>query len=140
MASPTPVLPLVGSTIVPPGLSSPRRSASSIITRPMRSLTDPPGLRCSSLPRIVGRRPLLSLESRTSGVLPTRPRTFSAIFTAATLALPRLGARHDLALREADGRRSGQIPEVLHPRAGVEHDHVLALADQAGLAKLVRSL
>ena len=30
--------------IVPPGLSRPSRSAASIIGRPMRSLTDPPGL------------------------------------------------------------------------------------------------
>ncbi|OGO67432.1 MAG: hypothetical protein A3H36_07735 [Chloroflexi bacterium RIFCSPLOWO2_02_FULL_71_16] len=41
IARATPVFPLVGSTIVPPGLSSPRRSASSIITRPMRSFTEP---------------------------------------------------------------------------------------------------
>jgi len=31
IARPIPVFPLVGSMIVPPGLSSPRRSASSII-------------------------------------------------------------------------------------------------------------
>ena len=38
-----PVLPDVGSTIVLPGPSTPRRSASSIIERPMRSLIEPPG-------------------------------------------------------------------------------------------------
>jgi hypothetical protein len=49
MASPIPVLPDVGSTIVPPFFSTPRRSASSIIAMPMRSLIDPPGFARSSL-------------------------------------------------------------------------------------------
>ncbi|KXK02744.1 MAG: hypothetical protein UZ03_NOB001001835 [Nitrospira sp. OLB3] len=48
-ASPMPVLPLVGSTIVPPGLSLPCRSASSIMFRQIRSLTLPPGLKDSTL-------------------------------------------------------------------------------------------
>ena len=39
----------VGSTIVPPGLSSPDASAASIMRRAMRSFTDPPGLRYSTL-------------------------------------------------------------------------------------------
>ena len=39
-----PVLPLVGSTTVAPGLSTPRRSASSTIASAMRSLTLPPGI------------------------------------------------------------------------------------------------
>jgi hypothetical protein len=37
------VLPLVGSTIVPPGLSLPSRSAASIIPVAILSLTLPPG-------------------------------------------------------------------------------------------------
>ena len=49
MASPMPVLPLVGSTIVAPGLSTPRRSASSTIATAIRSFTLPPGLRDSTL-------------------------------------------------------------------------------------------
>ena len=49
MARPWPVLPLVGSMMVPPGLSRPARSAASIIGRPMRSLTEPPGLSISIL-------------------------------------------------------------------------------------------
>ena len=44
-----PVLPEVGSTIVPPGLSAPLRSASSIIDSAMRSLIEPPGLARSDL-------------------------------------------------------------------------------------------
>ena len=49
-ASPTPVLPAVASTIVPPGLSRPSFSAASIIETPIRSLKLPPGLTDSSLP------------------------------------------------------------------------------------------
>src|SRR5690348_7746749 len=75
MASPTPVLPEVGSTIVPPGLSLPSRSACSIIARPIRSLTEPPGLRYSSLARIRAWPAGESLSSRTIGVPPTRSRT-----------------------------------------------------------------
>jgi hypothetical protein len=44
------VLPLVPSTIVPPGLSAPARSAASMIGIPMRSFTEPPGLKISALP------------------------------------------------------------------------------------------
>ena len=39
IASAMPVLPLVASTIVPPGCSSPDFSAASMIATPMRSLT-----------------------------------------------------------------------------------------------------
>src|ERR1044071_2498776 len=49
MARPIPVLPEVPSTIVPPGFSSPARSASSIILTAMRSLIELPGLKVSSL-------------------------------------------------------------------------------------------
>src|SRR3546814_7247711 len=44
-----PVLPDVGSTMVPPAFSRPSRSADSIIARPIRSLIDPPGLLRSDL-------------------------------------------------------------------------------------------
>lgn len=72
MASPTPVFPLVGSTIVPPGLSAPLSSAASIMRRAMRSFTEPPGLKYSTLARTVALMPLVTLLSLTSGVLPTR--------------------------------------------------------------------
>ena len=74
MASPTPVLPEVGSTIVPPGRSSPHASAASTIRSAMRSLTEPPGLKYSTFastavrPR---RHSRVTERSRTSGVLPT---------------------------------------------------------------------
>ncbi len=44
-----PVLPDVGSTMVPPGFSSPEASAASTILTAMRSLELPPGLRYSTL-------------------------------------------------------------------------------------------
>ena len=44
MAKPMPVLPLVGSTIVPPGFRAPEPSASSTMASAMRSFIDPPGL------------------------------------------------------------------------------------------------
>ena len=44
-----PVLPEVGSTMVPPGFSAPERSASSTIDSAMRSLIEPPGLARSDL-------------------------------------------------------------------------------------------
>jgi hypothetical protein len=44
-----PVLPDVPSMIVPPGLSFPARSASSIIWIAMRSLIELPGLNVSTL-------------------------------------------------------------------------------------------
>src|SRR5690242_4601601 len=71
IARPTPVLPEVGSTIVPPGRSFPSRSARSIIGSPIRSFTEPPGFRYSSLASSVGPTSRPSLSSRTIGVAPT---------------------------------------------------------------------
>ena len=48
------MLPEVGSTIVPPGWSSPEASAASIMRMAMRSFTEPPGLRYSTLARTTG--------------------------------------------------------------------------------------
>ena len=48
------MLPLVGSTITPPGFSRPARSAASIIGSAMRSFTEPPGFMCSSLATMRG--------------------------------------------------------------------------------------
>src|SRR5688572_21595378 len=71
MARPMPVLPEVGSTIVPFGFRAPELSASSIIDKAMRSLIEPPGLARSDftqtsaspnrrLTRIWGVRPIVS--------------------------------------------------------------------------------
>src|ERR1700720_1910385 len=71
MASAMPVFPLVASIRVSPRLMSPRFSASTIIDKAGRSLTEPAGLLPSSLASIT----LLALPTRcrscTSGVLPT---------------------------------------------------------------------
>ncbi len=48
------MLPDVGSTIVPPGWSSPEASAASIIRVAIRSFTEPPGLRYSIFPSTIG--------------------------------------------------------------------------------------
>jgi hypothetical protein len=69
-ASPTPVLPDVGSTMVPPGLSSPLASAASIILTAIRSLALPPGLRYSILAATMPDPSGTTEFSRTRGVLP----------------------------------------------------------------------
>src|SRR4051812_37593732 len=74
IASPVPVLPDVGSMIVPPGFSRPSCSAASTIRIATRSLIEPPGLKYSTLATIVGASPAPILESRTSGVSPTVSR------------------------------------------------------------------
>ena len=48
-ASPMPVFPDVPSTIVPPGFNLPSFSASSIIFKAIRSFTELPGLKLSTL-------------------------------------------------------------------------------------------
>ena len=58
MASPTPVLPLVGSMMVAPGCNKPFRSAASIIATATRSFTLPPGLARSTLANSGRRRPI----------------------------------------------------------------------------------
>ena len=70
IANPTPVLPEVASTMVPPGRRSPRRSASSMIAIPMRSLTEPPGFKNSAFARTVAFMPRVTEFSWIRGVLP----------------------------------------------------------------------
>src|SRR3954451_17993705 len=72
MASPTPVLPAVGSAVVPPGASAPSASAASTIRVAMRSFTDPPGFRYSTLASTNGLAPSVVAPSLRSGVLPMR--------------------------------------------------------------------
>src|ERR1700733_1364732 len=68
-----PVFPLVASITVGPGLSRPLRSASSITPRARRSLTEPNGLKASTLTNkfTSGGASLLIL---TTGVFPTVSR------------------------------------------------------------------
>src|ERR1051326_3741254 len=79
-----PVLPLVGSTMVAPGLSFPSRSAASIMLRQILSLTEPPGFCDSSLAQSSASFLLGTLRSRTAGVEPIRSRTERAPFMFAT--------------------------------------------------------
>ena len=77
-ASAMPVLPLVGSmSVVTPGLMPFSRSRSSIIARPMRSLTLESGLKNSSFASTVAPAPSVILLSLTSGVLPIVSRMLS---------------------------------------------------------------
>src|ERR1700674_4887032 len=71
MASAMPFFPLVASIRVSPRLMSPRFSASTIIDKAGRSLTEPAGLMPSSLASITLLRLQTSCRSCTSGVLPT---------------------------------------------------------------------
>src|SRR5437867_191342 len=81
MASAMPVFPEVESMIVFPGRRAPRASPSSIILTAGRSLTEPPGLKPSSLPRsrTPGATPSRTWRISTSGVLPTSCRAEGAV-------------------------------------------------------------
>src|SRR5258708_29651163 len=84
MASPIPVLPDVPSMIVPPGLSAPLLSASSIIRTAMRSLIELPGLVVSIFASTV---PLTSRVMElilTSGVCPMASRMLLKTFLSLT--------------------------------------------------------
>ena len=70
IARPTPVFPLVPSTMVPPGFSCPARSAASMMGSPIRSLTLPPGLKNSALPYTGVTMPRVTRLRRMSGVQP----------------------------------------------------------------------
>ena len=60
-----PVLPLVGSTITErPGSIRPSSSAASIIATPIRSLTEPPGLKYSSFAQTSAAGPLAQPAQR----------------------------------------------------------------------------
>ncbi len=91
MAKPKPVLPDVGSTMVYPGSIRPCFSAASIIWMPMRSFMLPPGLRNSSLAKIVHGMPSVNLFSLSTGVFPIRSRmlvvTFLMLFWAGFLCV-----------------------------------------------------
>ena len=69
---PSPVLPAVASTIVPPGCKRPVRSASSSMERPILSFTLPPGLYSSSLAKSCTPSGSPRWFSFTSGVFPIK--------------------------------------------------------------------
>ena len=101
--------------MVPPGRRRPARSAASIIGRPIRSLTDPPGLSISSLAsssgrRSAGPRPAVRREISTSGVLPTRSRIEDAYSMAAGYPRDPRVPRASRTATRAGGRRHGESP------------------------------
>jgi len=72
-AMPIPVFPAVPSITVPPGLSSPRSSASLMMAQAALSFTDPPGFINSALATMSQPVSLLRDFSRMSGVFPRTP-------------------------------------------------------------------
>src|SRR6185436_5848140 len=107
-----PVLPLVASTIVPPGPSRPRRSASSTMLRATRSFMEPPGFRYSHLTKISAATWRATFCSLTIGVRPTASRML-LLAPVMSDPLPDLG-------------RLGSGLEVIPPVRGAEViDHAL---------------
>src|SRR5947208_2757774 len=138
-ASPTPVLPDVASTIRPPGLRRPSRSAASIIATPMRSFTDPPGLKNSALAYTGVRIPCVTRFSRTSGVQPmvSRILPYGLVWDAIRVRLRRAvgdGARRVQALwdRVALHLLVVQPGRVLDRRVGVQGHRRLLVRRNAG--------
>src|ERR1051326_7856422 len=109
MASPSPVLPDVHSTIVPPCFRRPSFSAASTMARPMRSFTLPPGLKNSSLASTGQGRSFATRRSRTSGVRPTVSRMLSWYCTPSRTLLT--GSLLGWVSRAWSGRRA---PRVVH--------------------------
>jgi hypothetical protein len=88
IASPIPVLPDVPSMMVPPGLSWPLRSASSIIRTAIRSLMELPGLKVSIFARTVASvTPRVMRLMRTIGVWPMVSRMVLAIFAIVAVVM-----------------------------------------------------
>src|SRR3990167_3695450 len=76
-----PVLPLVGSMMVPPGCRAPDLSESSTMDSAMRSLIEPPGLPRSDLIHTLASGPNRRLM-RTCGVLPMVCRMLSTFMVS----------------------------------------------------------
>src|SRR6185436_8314259 len=92
IARPVPVLPDVGSMIVPPGRSRPSASAASTIRIATRSLIEPPGLKYSTLATTCGVSPAAMRDRRTSGVSPTVSR-MESLMSAGAATRPTLQGR-----------------------------------------------
>src|ERR687887_860384 len=123
------VSPDVGSMIVPPGFKRPARSAASIIRRPMRSLTLPPGFSISSLARIVGLTPAVTLRRRTSGVPPIASRKLSRYLMSEGLS-----CSPDLRLGQLQAEDSARVAEVDPAvRCGFHGQHAAPVVEDHGL-------
>src|SRR5713101_5930260 len=141
-----PVLPLLASTMMSPGRSSPSRSARSIMYLAIRALIDPEGLRNSSLTHIP--------STTTSGVLPIASRivppprrSAPATGTPCSPCSPCAAERGPLAAFmpvpyvAGFSLGPGQLSQVLAGRraVGLRHPnryHVGQVDDHAALARL----
>src|SRR6478672_7644986 len=121
-----PVLPLVGSTMVPPGFSAPLASAASTMRTAMRSFTEPPGLKYSTFASTSGAsgpRSRVTEVRRTSGVLPTRSRADSTYCTGGLLAghrppVPCVPIPPEAGVGGPRGRRTGERHGPCRPAPG----------------------
>ena len=89
MARPMAVLPLLASKTVLPGVNWPAASARSIIIKPIRSFTEPPGFRDSSFTRNSTPGAGFIRLMRTSGVFPTSSRTLFTLRSVITYFIAR---------------------------------------------------
>src|SRR3954470_16384719 len=101
-----PVLPEVESMIVFPGASLPDLMPSWIILSAGRSLTEPPGLKPSSLAKILtaGEMPAAILRISSSGVSPISSRTDSIFFGSLKRSVASQRAAEGLAIK-CSGKR-----------------------------------
>src|SRR5688572_13824509 len=120
-----PVLPEVGSMIVPPGLRRPLLTASSTMATAMRSFTLPVGLCDSILAMTCPGKPAASRRMRTSGVLPSVEVMSSWIITSL-----------DREVRHEDPHLArGNIDDLVDLELQVRE----ALARQLGVDQLLRA-
>src|SRR5690348_4348191 len=134
IASAIPVLPEVESRMVLPGRNSPLSIPRSNMLRAARSLTDPPGLKPSSLAKIrtCGRSsPAATARTSSSGVLPISSRTSCARATGTISWLTAAGDRRD----------DGDVVAILYLRVElIEEADVVAVqidVDEAAQLALV---
>src|ERR1044071_6836456 len=108
-----PVLPLVASITVCPGLSSPYFSAASITPSARRSFTEPSGLNASILTnRFTPAGP--SLLMRTTGVLPTVSRMLSNLAILFSLkSAPRAVGEQLFRLRHHAGDDVARVRQIV---------------------------
>src|SRR5579885_2195483 len=105
-----PMLPLVGSVMIPPGRNSPCVSASQIIWKATRSFTLPPGLNISSLASTVASvAPMLSV-TRFSSTMGVRPISSLASFAQRAIPLlPSFPSFRFLSLRQQSVNHPEQL-------------------------------
>src|SRR6266849_10257749 len=129
-----PVFPAVPSTMMPPGFSVPRLSASSMMNSAARSLTDWPGFMNSALPRMVHPVSSDACLSLISGVLPI------ASMISLRICMARAGHEKGTTVDDEapshkpdkDGRNAGEThPRLLRRGRVLEESAGLGQADGA---------